>query len=156
MVPMSRLHRPGKRSRPHGGGKLKAAIQPWPRPCRRRHALPADATLRLLPRLRLNPALLVHRPSQVWGVELQRLSLLRALLLNPASLFADEATSRLDPLTQQEVVALLGECVAERGTAVLLVTPEIALAEKTAERVVRLPAFSEGKEIRPRALRRQA
>ena len=122
----------------------------------RRHALPADAARRLLPRLRLNPALLARRPSEVSGGELQRFGLLRALLLNPALLFADEATSRLDPLTQQEVMTLLGECVAERGTALLLVTHEMALAEKTAQRVVRLPAFSEGKGIPPHALGRQA
>lgn len=105
---------------------------------RRRHGLAEDRAAGLLPRLRLQPALLGRRPSEVSGGELQRFGLLRALLLDPALLFADEATSRLDPLTQQEVMALLRECVEERGTALLLVTHETALAEKAAGRVLRL------------------
>jgi ABC-type glutathione transport system ATPase component len=53
-------------------------------------------------------------------------------------LIADEATSRLDPLTQQEVMALLGECVQERNMALLVVTHEAALAAKVAGRVISL------------------
>ncbi|MFC7555419.1 ABC transporter ATP-binding protein [Pseudoroseomonas wenyumeiae] len=98
---------------------------------RQRHGLAADAVRHLLPRLRLNQALLARRPSEVSGGELQRFGLLRALLLNPAMLFADEATSRLDPLTQQDVMMLLGECVQERNMALLVVTHEAALAEKS-------------------------
>ncbi|MFZ6762689.1 ABC transporter ATP-binding protein [Pseudoroseomonas sp. WGS1072] len=109
----------------------------------RRHGLAAGGVAALLPRLRLAPALLARRPSEVSGGELQRFGLLRALLLEPALLFADEATSRLDPLMQQEVMALLGEAAAERGTALLVVTHEAALAEKVAGRVVRLGAGGE-------------
>ncbi|QDJ11790.1 Oligopeptide transport ATP-binding protein oppF (plasmid) [Roseomonas mucosa] len=51
--------------------------------------------------------------SLVLWVEFFRL---RALLLDPVLLFADEATSRLDPVTQQEVIGLLQETVTEHGT----------------------------------------
>jgi peptide/nickel transport system ATP-binding protein len=105
-----------------------------------RHGLAPSDARSLMPRLKLNPALLARRPSEVSGGELQRFGLLRAILLNPALLFADEATSRLDPLTQQEVMLLLRECVEERSTALLIVTHELALAEKTAGRVVQLGA----------------
>ncbi|MBO1079330.1 ATP-binding cassette domain-containing protein [Roseomonas haemaphysalidis] len=105
---------------------------------RRRHALPAQAASALLPRLRLRPALLGRRPAAVSGGELQRFGLLRALLLRPALLFADEATSRLDPLTQAEVMALLRDTVQQHGTALLVVTHEAALAERVAARVLRL------------------
>jgi peptide/nickel transport system ATP-binding protein len=104
----------------------------------RRHGLHRTSAQPLLLRLKLSPALLGRRPSQVSGGELQRFGLLRALLLNPAMLFADEATSRLDPLTQQEVMTLLGECVEERNTALLVVTHEAALAEKVASNVIHL------------------
>ncbi|WP_159999421.1 ATP-binding cassette domain-containing protein [Roseomonas sp. 18066] len=104
----------------------------------RRHGLDAAAAQRLLPRLKLAPALLARRPAEVSGGELQRFGLLRALLLAPALLFADEATSRLDPLTQQEIMALLGESVAERNMALLVVTHETALAEAVAGQVIRL------------------
>ncbi|WBV44956.1 ATP-binding cassette domain-containing protein [Pseudoroseomonas cervicalis] len=105
---------------------------------RRRHGLAAADAARLLPRLRLSPALLQRRPAEVSGGELQRFALLRALLLRPALLFADEATSRLDPLTQAEVMALLRELGDSFRMALLLVTHETALAEKAAGRVLRL------------------
>jgi len=50
-------------------------------------------------RLRLDPVLLERRPHQVSGGELQRFALLRVLLRSPAFIFADEPTSRLDPIT---------------------------------------------------------
>ncbi|MCG7359803.1 ATP-binding cassette domain-containing protein [Roseomonas sp. ACRSG] len=103
-----------------------------------RHGLAEDSAQRLLPRLRLNPALLARKPAEVSGGELQRFGLLRALLLSPAMLFADEATSRLDPLTQQDVMMLLGACVQEANMALLVVTHEAALAEKVASRVIPL------------------
>lgn len=105
----------------------------------RRHGLATAETQALLPRLRLDAALLHRRPNEVSGGELQRFSLLRTLLLRPALLFADEATSRLDPLTQAEVMLLLRDTVQERGTALLVVTHDAALAEKVAARVVPLP-----------------
>ncbi|GAV33518.1 Oligopeptide transport ATP-binding protein oppF (plasmid) [Roseomonas mucosa] len=73
--------------------------------------------------------------SLVLWVEFFRL---RALLLDPVLLFADEAISRLDPVTQQEVIGLLQETVTEHGMALLMVTHEDALAEKVARRIVRL------------------
>jgi peptide/nickel transport system ATP-binding protein len=103
-----------------------------------RHGLARTSAQQLLSRLKLNPALLARRPAEVSGGELQRFGLLLALLLNPAMVFADEATSRLDPLTQQEVMTLLGECVEERNTALLVVTHETALAEKVASSVIHL------------------
>ena len=105
----------------------------------RRHGLAPSATHALLPRLRLDAGLLHRRPTEVSGGELQRFSLLRTLLLRPALLFADEATSRLDPLTQAEVMQLLLETVQEYGTALLVVTHDAALANKVAGQVVTLP-----------------
>jgi peptide/nickel transport system ATP-binding protein len=103
-----------------------------------RHGLGKAAAQQLLPRLKLSPGLLARRPTEVSGGELQRFGLLRALLLKPAMLFADEATSRLDPLTQQEVMTLLGECVEEGNTALLVVTHETTLAEKVASSMIHL------------------
>lgn len=82
--------------------------------------------------------LLDRRPAEVSGGELQRFAILRALLLDPVFLFADEATSRLDPVSQKEVFAILLEAVRERGLGLLVVTHETALAERVASRIVRL------------------
>ncbi|SOC47835.1 peptide/nickel transport system ATP-binding protein [Rhizobium subbaraonis] len=89
-------------------------------------------------RLRLQDVLLDRLPGQVSGGELQRFALLRALLLDPAFLFADEATSRLDPVSQQDVVTFLLELVEETGLAVLLVTHDRDLAEKVSTRLIEL------------------
>lgn len=92
----------------------------------------------MLARLRLAPRLLDRLPGQISGGELQRFALARALLLDPVFLFADEPTSRLDPVSQQEVTELLLEIVRDTGLGVLLVTHDLALAERISNRVLRL------------------
>lgn len=89
-------------------------------------------------RLRLQDVLLDRLPGQVSGGELQRFALLRALLLDPAFLFADEATSRLDPVSQQDVITFLQEIVEETKLAVLLVTHDRDLAGKVSTRLIDL------------------
>jgi peptide/nickel transport system ATP-binding protein len=97
----------------------------------------------LLGRLRLRPALLDRLPAQVSGGELQRFALARVLLLRPALIFADEPTSRLDPVTQQETLMLLAEHARAYGCAVLLVTHDADIAARMATRTMRLaPALA--------------
>ncbi|APG87983.1 glutathione import ATP-binding protein GsiA (plasmid) [Sinorhizobium americanum CCGM7] len=104
----------------------------------RLHAKEWTAVQELLDRLRLPEALLDRLPGQVSGGELQRFALLRALLLDPVFLFADEATSRLDPVSQKEVITLLKEIVSETGLAVLLVTHDLDIAESISARILDL------------------
>ncbi len=58
------------------------------------------------------------------------------LLLDPVFLFADEPTSRLDLITQQETIALQVETGAERGCTLLIVSHDTALIEKTCDRTL--------------------
>ncbi|UUI62676.1 ABC transporter ATP-binding protein [Aeromonas salmonicida] len=104
----------------------------------RRHRLPRQRLTDYLARLGLDESLLRRLPGQVSGGELQRLSLIRALLLHPVMLFADEPTSRLDPLSQQQTMTCLLEELGEIGCALLLVTHDEALADKVGERCLRL------------------
>ena len=90
----------------------------------------------LLARMRLAPALLDRLPHQVSGGELQRIALARVLLMNPALIFADEPTSRLDPVTQQQVFSLLLEQVQERRCALLLVTHDLDIVRSVARRQI--------------------
>lgn len=100
----------------------------------RRHRLPWARLQALREALGLADGLLERRPQAVSGGELQRLALLRVMLLEPALLFADEPTSRLDPITQREVLALLQRQLDASGAALLLVTHDAALAAHVAER----------------------
>ncbi|SIQ24647.1 peptide/nickel transport system ATP-binding protein [Rhizobium sp. RU33A] len=104
----------------------------------RLHRLDGTRVAPLMERLRLSPVLLTRLPTEVSGGELQRFALLRVLLLDPVFLFADEPTSRLDLITQQETIDLLTELARERNCAVLLVSHDAALIEKTCDRQVRI------------------
>ncbi len=106
----------------------------------RLHGLPLDAPSRVLARLRIGPDLLARYPDQVSGGELQRIALARALLVDPIFLFADEPTSRLDPIIQQEVMVLLREVVEDRRLAMLLVTHDAALAAGMTAKAIRVDA----------------
>ncbi len=87
----------------------------------------------LLDRLGLSHRL-HHRPVEASGGEVQRAALARALVGEPAVLFADEPTGNLDSRNGKEVEQLLKEEVERRGAALVLVTHNESLA-KMAERV---------------------
>ena len=102
------------------------------------HGITHDTLPPLLKQLRLDPALLERKPDAVSGGELQRLSIVRALLLEPVFLFADEPTSRLDPLTQREVMQMMIDLAHARGIAVLLVSHDPDLIARSTDRQIAL------------------
>ena len=65
------------------------------------------------------------------------MALARALAPNPAILIADEPTGNLDETTGSEIIDLLFAGHAQRGTTLVLVTHDAALAARC-DRVVRL------------------
>lgn len=109
----------------------------------RRHGLDRSRVAPWMARLGLSPTLLDRLPGAVSGGELQRIALLRALLLRPAFLFADEPTSRLDPITQQATMALIAEATEESGCALMLVTHDADIAAHVAPRRITFPGAIE-------------
>ena len=104
----------------------------------RLHGRPWSSVEDRLQRLRLPDGVLARRPSEVSGGELQRIALARALAVQPALLFADEPTSRLDPITQQDAMATLLDAVDDTGAALVLVTHDADMATAVGSHFVHL------------------
>lgn len=95
----------------------------------------------LMESLKLAPSLLGRTAHGVSGGELQRIAILRALLLNPILLFADEVTSRLDPITQKETMALLSEQCKANNCTLIIVSHDHDLTKFYADKVIDLTDY---------------
>jgi putative ABC transport system ATP-binding protein/lipoprotein-releasing system ATP-binding protein len=71
-----------------------------------------------------------HLPAQLSGGERQRVAVARALINAPKLILADEPTGNLDERTGNSVVELLLDLCRETGTALVLVTHNLAHAAK--------------------------
>ena len=75
-----------------------------------------------------------HQPSQLSGGEKQRIAIARALVGDPAIVFADEPTGALDTRTGASIVELLRE-LNRAGTTIIVITHDVELAESFPRRV---------------------
>jgi putative ABC transport system ATP-binding protein len=78
-----------------------------------------------------------HYPAQLSAGEQQRVALARAFIHRPKILFADEPTGNLDAETGQKVIESMFELNRAAGTALVLVTHDLELAQR-ARRIIRL------------------
>ena len=78
-----------------------------------------------------------HTSSELSGGQQQRVAIARAFAPQPSLLLADEPTGNLDGETGQHVIELLFALHAERGTTLLLITHDPALAARC-DRIIHL------------------
>ncbi len=87
-------------------------------------------------------------PHQLSGGQRQRALLAAALAADPRLLIADEPTSALDTITQARLLGLLAQLQARRKLGLLLISHDLGLVVRVAERVVVLHA-GETVEVAP-------
>ena len=93
-----------------------------------------DEALKLLNELGLSDKANSY-PFQLSGGEQQRVSIARALILNPKILCFDEPTSALDPALTGEVVKLINELKKQNHT-MIIITHEMDFAYQVADKVI--------------------
>ncbi len=78
-----------------------------------------------------------HRPSELSGGQRQRVTIARALVNDPAIVWADEPTGSLDSVTAKEIVDLMREMNRNHGLTIVLVTHDAGVGD-SCDRIVRM------------------
>jgi peptide/nickel transport system ATP-binding protein len=95
-----------------------------------------DGLESLCSELNLDIELLEKKPHLLSGGQLQRCSILRAILMKPDLILADEPTSALDNITQLDVMRLLLKFLDKVG--ILLITHDESLASWCSDKIISL------------------
>ncbi len=91
---------------------------------------------------------LYHYPNQLSGGQQQRVAIARALVNDPDIILADEPTGNLDTASGASILNILTHLNQEHKTTVVIVTHDLALADKT-NRIIKL---LDGKIIEDKAV----
>ena len=78
-----------------------------------------------------------HRPAELSGGQRQRVTIARALVNDPAIVWADEPTGALDSATADEIMGLIRDLNGRRGLTVVIVTHDPGVGART-DRIVRM------------------
>ena len=95
-----------------------------------------DEVDNILSKLSLEESLLNKKPYELSGGQLQRCSILRAILLKPDLLLIDEPTSALDNIIAYDTMKLIVNLLSDCG--ILLVTHDIDMASWCSNEIIRL------------------
>ena len=116
-------------------GKQIAEILVHHRRVKRRQALARALELLELVQIPEAPERLLSYPHELSGGQRQRVMIAMALANEPEVLIADEPTTALDVTIQAEILSLLKELQDRLGMAVVLITHDLNIVRRIAERV---------------------
>ncbi|MBU5428151.1 ABC transporter ATP-binding protein [Tissierella pigra] len=74
-------------------------------------------------------------PHELSGGQLQRISIIRSMLLNPKIIIADEPVSMLDVSVRADIINLLLQLTEERGAGMIFISHDIATTRYISHRI---------------------
>ncbi len=91
-------------------------------------------------------------PHELSGGQLQRISILRAMLFDPEFIIADEPVSMLDVSVRAEIINMLKKLSKEQDSAVIFISHDIALTRYISDNIAvmylgRIVEYGQGDEI---------
>ena len=126
--PMTRLN-PLMTIGEHLGDTLAAHRPAW------QHRQVRQRAEELLARVGIDPSRYGSYPHEFSGGMRQRLAIALAMALNPPLVIADEPTTSLDVAVTVQVMTELRDLCAEAGSALLLISHDLAMAGRWCERI---------------------
>jgi peptide/nickel transport system ATP-binding protein len=95
----------------------------------------ADAVAALIDAVRLSLGMMNRMPYELSSGQRQRVALARALILDPTLLVADEPTRGVDATVREGVLDVIRELQAERRFSALIVSSDVGVVDRVADRV---------------------
>jgi len=90
----------------------------------------------LLQEVELEPELMHRYPHELSGGQLQRLSIARAISVNPEVIICDEPTSALDATVKVQILDLLLRLQREKRVSYIIITHDISIVDYFADHVI--------------------
>ena len=94
-----------------------------------------DRAAEMLKQVGLNPDMLQRYPHAFSGGQRQRLSIARAMMLDPSLIVCDEPTSALDVSVQEQILTLLEDIRDRMGLSYLFISHDLAVVARIADEV---------------------
>ncbi len=90
----------------------------------------------LLQEVELDPELMHRYPHELSGGQLQRLSIARAISVNPEVIICDEPTSALDATVKVQILDLLLRLQRDKGVSYIIITHDISIVDYFADHMI--------------------